>query len=86
MDQTACETGTWADFGLALVEFAREDTGTFLLAVLPVLIVVLLILVALAVVLLLLYPGLSRFFRADYNVRRQKARLPPSQRENSGDD
>ena len=84
--EAAVQGATWADSGLALIQFAREDTLSFLLAVLPILIILLLMLVAFAVTVLALFPALSRFFLSHYNAQRQSSRTHAARSEGMTDD
>ena len=54
---------TWPDVGLAIVEFAREDTWKFIA-----------ILVALGVILWFLFPRATRTLRQAYDVARSRQR------------
>lgn len=62
---------SWPDVGLAIVEFARDDTLKFIA-----------VLGALGIILWLLYPSRSRLFQALYKAARRRAQQESS---NSGD-
>lgn len=61
---------SWPDVGLAIVEFARDDTLKFIA-----------VLGALGIVLWFLYPSRSQWFQAVYRMARRRAQQESS---NSG--
>lgn len=55
---------TWADLGIAIVDFARLETGKFLLVLVTIGII--------GVILLFLYPRATAYLRQDYQTEISK--------------
>ena len=64
---------TWPDLGLAIVEFAREDTWRFIA-----------VLAALGVLLWFLFPRATRALRQAYDVARARQREENREDESNG--
>ena len=76
-DGTTSYGATWPDVALAIIAFARADTWNFVLALVPI-----------GVILWLLFPLVTRRLQKDYALRRMERKEKEAQERSSpeGDD